>query len=368
MASAINTRTRLQDWIDQSPAPFVIAGPCSAESEKQVVETAIALKKSGMVSAFRAGVWKPRTRPGSFEGVGSAALEWLNAAKKETSLSIVTEVANASHVEEVLRNNVDMIWIGARTTVNPFYVQEIADALKGVNIPVLVKNPLHPEISLWVGALERLEKAGIKQLAAIHRGFYSPKPGIFRNEPHWELSFELRALAPELPILCDPSHIAGDRNLIEEVAQTAMDINFDGLMIESHPNPDTAKSDAKQQITPDHLIDLLRNLVIRKERPENPEAKNKLNAFRKDIEQLDAQIIELLKNRSEYIDAIGKLKKDNDMTAFQLKRWFDMLQNRKKLALEKELDQDMVHELFTVIHKFSVSQQIDQLKKEDQQA
>ena len=226
MSSAINTRTRLQDWIDQSPAPFVIAGPCSAESEEQVVETARALKEGGKVSAFRAGVWKPRTRPGSFEGIGSEALQWLSAARRETGLSIVTEVANAGHVEEVLRHDVDMLWIGARTTVNPFYVQEIADALRGVNIPVLVKNPLHPEMSLWMGALERMDQVGIKQLAAIHRGFYSAQPGIFRNEPHWELSFELRALAPEIPILCDPSHIAGDRELIEEVAQTAMDITL----------------------------------------------------------------------------------------------------------------------------------------------
>ena len=363
MSSAIHKRETLQGWIDQTEAPFVIAGPCSAESQEQVLSIAQSLKADNKVSVFRAGVWKPRTRPGSFEGIGVPALSWLAEAKKQTGLSTITEVANAHHVEEVLKHDIDMLWIGARTTVNPFYVQEIAQALEGVNIPVLVKNPLHADLGLWLGALERFDKAGISQLGAIHRGFFSSNPAPFRNEPRWDLSFELRAEAPELPILCDPSHIAGKREWIKEVSQTAMDIHFDGLMIETHNNPDMALSDASQQVTPETLNTILEGLVIRTESLESEESEKRLLSIRKDIDRLDAEFIALLNNRKDLIDKIGKIKLEDDMTIFQMQRWFEIMRNRENLAEELGVNKSLVHELFNVIHKYSVNQQIDFLKK-----
>lgn len=362
MTSAIYKRENLQSWIDQQEAPFVIAGPCSAESREQLMATAKALKSINKVSVFRAGIWKPRTRPGSFEGVGAEALTWLSEVKKETGLLTTTEVANAQHVEEVLKHDVDMLWIGARTTVNPFYVQEIAEALKGVDIPVLVKNPLHPDLGLWLGALERFDKVGIHQLGAIHRGFYSSNPAPFRNEPRWDLSFELRAQAPDLPILCDPSHIAGNSEWIKEVSQTAMDINFDGLMVESHIDPSVALSDASQQVTPSHLEEIIEELVIRSNKVRSNSSKSELDSLRTKIDLLDHDIVKLLGDRKGLVEKIGQLKLKENMTVFQMQRWFDIMKNRSELAQNIELDKDLVHELFGLIHKYAVNQQIEQLK------
>ena len=256
-----------------------------------------------------------------------------------------------------------MLWIGARTTVNPFYVQEIAEALKGVNIPVLVKNPLHADLGLWIGALERFDKVGVSQLGAIHRGFFSNNPAPFRNEPRWDLSFELRAKAPEIPILCDPSHIAGKREWIKEVSQTAMDINFDGLMIETHNNPDSALSDAEQQITPKTLNSILEGLIIRTENFDSAESEKKLKAIRYEIDRLDSKFISLLNGRKDLINKIGEIKFEDDMTIFQMQRWFEIMRNRENLAEELGVNKSLVHELFNVIHKYSVNQQIDLLKK-----
>jgi len=362
MSSAIHKRETLHSWIDQQAAPFVIAGPCSAESLDQMLNTAKQLAATKRVSVFRAGVWKPRTRPGSFEGVGRDALEWMTEVKAQTGLKTITEVANPKHVEEVLKHDIDMLWVGARTTVNPFYVQEIAQSLAGVNIPVLIKNPLHADVGLWLGALERFYKVGVTQLGAIHRGFYSDKPAPFRNEPRWDLSFDLRVAAPDIPILCDPSHIAGTRSLIKEVTQTAMDINFDGLMIESHNNPAVALSDAQQQLTPDDLENLLRGLVIRKEDFGSEAVQQKLTEMRVQIDGLDHKIVELLNQRKDWIEKVGEIKFKDNMSIFQMQRWFDIMKNREALAQDLGLNKDLIQELFSVIHKYSVNQQIDQLK------
>lgn len=350
-------------WGMTTTEPLVIAGPCSAESEKQVLDTAIQLAATNRVSAFRAGVWKPRTRPGSFEGIGEPALAWLVKAKAATGLPVMTEVANAWHVEAALKQGIDMLWIGARTTVNPFYVQEIAEALRGVDIPVFVKNPIHPELGLWLGALERLSASGITRLAAIHRGFYAVKPAPFRNEPRWELSFELRAHMPELPILCDPSHIAGSRELIRQVSQTALDINLDGLMIESHVSPEIALSDAAQQITPSFLVNMLGQLVLRKEEADEALAMQKIDFIRKNIDQVDDAIIKLLLQRFQEVDAIAHIKREDNITAFQMARWFELMENRKKAGTNLGLDENLLHELYSVIHKYSVNRQIEIINK-----
>ena len=357
MSAAKQQTNVLANWGFSDSEPFVIAGPCSAESEKQMLETARALKQIGQISAMRAGVWKPRTRPGSFEGIGKMALQWLIAAREETGLPVITEVGNATHVEEVLKHHVDMIWIGARTTVNPFYVQEIANALQGVDIPVFVKNPIHPELGLWIGAIERLERAGITKIAAIHRGFYTSQPVPFRNEPKWEMSFELRSRLPELPIICDPSHIAGTRDLIKQVSQTALDINLDGLIIETHPDPVNALSDADQQITPAALKNILESLVVRHEDVEEESVQHKLDEHRLVIDKLDHEIIEKLQSRFAHIEEIGKIKAEDNITIFQLKRWYALVQDRKAFGEIHGLEEEFIHELFSLIHKYSVRTQ-----------
>lgn len=283
---------------------------------------------------------------------------------KETGLPVATEVANAWHVEEVLKHGIDMIWIGARTTVNPFYVQEIADALQGVDIPVLVKNPLHPELGLWIGAIERLERAGISKLAAIHRGFYTTKPSPFRNEPKWELSFELRARLPQLPILCDPSHIAGNRSLLRQVAQTAMDINLDGLMIETHIAPDKALSDASQQVTPENLARLMDSLIIKTEETDEAASQQKLLELRHAIDDLDHDLIKTLSKRFDNVNTIGQIKMEDQITIFQMQRWFEMMNDRKTEGAKYNLD-EFLHELFSIIHKYSVKKQTEIIHKEE---
>ena len=341
--------------------PYLIAGPCSAESENQLLTIAKAVE--GTADIFRAGVWKPRTKPNSFEGIGKDALSWLKTIKQETSLKVVTEVATAKHVELCLESGVDMLWIGARTTVNPFYVQEIAEALRGVDIPVFVKNPIHPELGLWLGAFERLHKVGVKQLAAIHRGFYSYEKVAFRNDPKWEIPIKLREEIRDLPIICDPSHIAGKAALVEDIAQTAMDINLDGLMIETHHNPSAALSDAEQQVTPKELNSIMNNLVLRDTKLRDEEFKGRLLNFRNQIDNFDTKIIELLDNRKQVVKHIANFKNENKLTIFQIDRWFEILNTRKENANLLGVDEQMVEEIFALIHKYSILTQTKIMRK-----
>ena len=341
--------------------PYLIAGPCSAESENQLLTIAKAVE--GTADIFRAGVWKPRTKPNSFEGIGKDALSWLKTIQQETSLKVVTEVATAKHVELCLESGVDMLWIGARTTVNPFYVQEIAEALRGVDIPVFVKNPIHPELGLWLGAFERLHKVGVKQLAAIHRGFYSYEKVAFRNDPKWEIPIKLREEIRDLPIICDPSHIAGKAALVGDIAQTAMDINLDGLMIETHHNPSAALSDAEQQVTPKELNSIMNNLVLRDTKLRDEEFKGRLLNFRNQIDNFDAKIIELLNNRNQVVKHIANFKNENRLTIFQIDRWFEILNTRKENANLLGVDEQMVEEIFALIHKYSILTQTKIMRK-----
>lgn len=347
-----------KNWLPKKREPFLIAGPCSVESESQMLTTARQISDENIASVLRGGVWKPRTKPGSFEGKGIPALKWLKQAGNEINLPVITEVANAFQVEKALEAGIDMLWVGARTTVNPFYVQEIADALKGVDIPVFVKNPIHPEIGLWVGALERFDRAGISNLAAIHRGFFAYKSGPFRNEPKWEISFELKRLMPDLPIICDPSHIAGKRELIQDVCQSALDLSLDGFIIESHCNPEKALSDAKQQITPGELKSIIDNLQYRNAFIEDQQFIAKLEELRSQIDNLDEQILSILKERISIVEDIGHVKELNQVQIFQMRRWFKILENRQDSAEKLGLNKEVVHELFQLIHKYSIDVQI----------
>lgn len=357
MAATKAHTDKINSWFEIRRQPLLVAGPCSAESEDQLLRTARELANSGTVSAIRAGLWKPRTRPDSFEGIGHVGLNWLQSVQMETGLPVATEVANARHVEACLKAGIDILWIGARTTVNPFYVQEIADALRGTDIPVFVKNPIHPDLGLWLGALERLDQAGINKLVAVHRGFYADQSAPYRNEPKWEMSFALRVKAPDVPIICDPSHIAGRRNLIEQVAQTALDIDLDGLMIESHYNPDIALSDAPQQLTPTDLIALMDRLVVRSAHAGGARTHEQLDQLRTKIDGLDEQIVELLSQRMGLVDKIGAVKAEHDISIFQMERWFEVLSKRGIQANDVELNSGFIQELFQVIHKYSVERQ-----------
>ena len=332
--------------------PYLIAGPCSCESEQQLLQ--IATKIQNIADVFRAGIWKPRTKPNSFEGVGEKGLQWLKKVQNEIGLKVATEIATATHVEKCLKADIDMLWIGARTTVNPFYVQEIAEALRGVDIPVFVKNPIHPELGLWMGALERLNKVGITKLAAIHRGFFSYEKTAFRNDPKWEMPIKLREEVSEIPIICDPSHIAGDREMVEEVSQTAMDLNFNGLMIETHHNPNRAWSDAEQQITPNKLYQIITNLVLRKTTTDDDFLNIKLKEFRENIDLLDRKIVSILSNRKKIVKQIAHFKKENKITIFQLERWFEILRLRKEDAVDFGMNKKMIAEIFELIHKYSI--------------
>ena len=337
--------------------PYVIAGPCSAESESQVLKIANDIKL--VTDVFRAGAWKPRTNPNAFEGYGEIAIKWLQKVQSTTGLKVTTEVATPRHVEICLKAGIDMLWIGARTTVNPFYVQEIAESLRGVDIPVFVKNPIHPEIGLWVGALERLNKVGINNLAAIHRGFYSYNESAFRNEPKWELPIKLRREIKDLPIICDPSHIAGKSSLVEDIAQTAMDINLDGLMIETHFNPKFALSDHKQQVTTKQLHKILNNLVLRDTKLRDEAFKDELLQFRNEIDILDHKIIVQLNNRKKIVETIANFKSKNKLTIFQIERWFEIIKTRSLIAKELELDEKMIQDIFELIHKYSIIKQTE---------
>ena len=335
--------------------PVYMAGPCSAETEEQLMKTAIPLAAMG-IRVFRAGIWKPRTRPNTFEGVGTVGLQWLQRVKEETGMLVATEVANVRHVYEALKYGVDIIWIGARTSANPFAVQDIADSLKGVNVPVMVKNPVNPDVDLWIGAIERIHNAGIKRMAAIHRGFSSYDKTLYRNVPQWQVPIELRRRIPNMPIITDPSHICGTRELLFDISQKAMDLNFDGLIIETHCNPDKALSDASQQVTPDGLKNILERLVLR-----DPEVKDELlltlAGLRDQIDKLDDRIINLLEERMQVSEQIGEHKKLNNITILQTKRWDDMLKNRLKLGMRKGLSEEFIIKLFRSIHQESINNQ-----------
>lgn len=333
--------------------PLVIAGPCSAETEEQVMETAKQLAKNG-VKVFRAGIWKPRTKPGGFEGNGIVALPWMKAVKQETGMLTATEVATAKHVEEALEFGVDLLWIGARTTADPFAVQEIADTLKGVDVPILIKNPVNPDLELWIGALQRLNNAGIKRLGAIHRGFSTYDKKLYRNLPQWHIPIELHRRFPELPIICDPSHIAGRRDLISPLCQQAMDLQFDGLIIESHCDPDKAWSDASQQLAPDVLSLVLNNLVIRN----TNQTTESLSELRKQIDEIDMDLMEMLAKRMRVAKEIGIYKREHAMPILQTERYDEIIKKRMETGSAMNLDGEFTKTIFEAIHEESVRQQM----------
>lgn len=333
--------------------PLVIAGPCSAETEEQVMETAKQLAKNG-VKVFRAGIWKPRTKPGGFEGNGIVALPWMKAVKQETGMLTATEVATAKHVEEALEFGVDLLWIGARTTADPFAVQEIADTLKGVDVPILIKNPVNPDLELWIGALQRLNNAGIKRLGAIHRGFSTYDKKLYRNLPQWHIPIELHRRFPDLPIICDPSHIAGRRDLISPLCQQAMDLQFDGLIIESHCDPDKAWSDASQQLAPDVLSLVLNNLVIRN----TNQTTESLSELRKQIDEIDMDLMEMLAKRMRVAKEIGIYKREHAMPILQTERYDEIIKKRMETGSAMNLDGEFTKTIFEAIHEESVRQQM----------
>jgi chorismate mutase len=350
--------TPLNEWLDTKGYPLVISGPCSAETEEQVIETARGLAKIPQVKVFRSGIWKPRTRPSNFEGVGIQGLKWLQHVKAETGLLTTVEVANPTHVEEALRYGVDILWIGARTVVNPFSIQELSEVLRGTDIPVMVKNPLNPDVQLWLGALERLNLVGIKKLMAIHRGFYYYENSAYRNTPMWEIPIELQRLAPNLPIICDPSHISGNKQLLLPVAQKALDLAMAGLMIESHRDPENALTDANQQITPGQVASLLSNLVLRSVSGSR-EFTNKLEGLRREIDKIDAELIDILARRMKIVEDIGQYKRDNNITILQLKRWSDIISDRLDIGVSMGLSREFLLKMLQLVHKESIQKQTE---------
>ncbi len=339
-----------------SKRPVVIAGPCSAETEEQVMETAMDLAKNG-VRIFRAGIWKPRTKPGGFEGVGSVGLTWLQEVKKETGMLVATEVANKQHVEEALNSGVDVLWIGARTSANPFAMQEIADSLVGADVPVLVKNPVNPDLELWIGAMQRIYNAGIRQIGAIHRGFSAYGKHLYRNMPQWHIPIELRRRMPELTLICDPSHIGGKRELVAPLSQQAMDMGFDGLIVESHCDPDSAWSDKSQQVTPEVLNFILNMLVVR----DTTQTTESLTLLRQQIDQIDNDLLEALSKRMRISREIGQYKKEHSMPVVQTGRYDDILNSRAAAAEELGMNGDFMKTVYQAIHEESVRQQIEVL-------
>ncbi|MGX1023756.1 chorismate mutase [Psychroflexus sp. MBR-150] len=354
----MTNQNTFKNWLEafNLEHPLVIAGPCSAETEDQVLKIAHQLKNTD-TSVMRAGIWKPRTKPGNFEGVGKIGLDWLKKAKAETGLKIATEVANKTHVDLALEADVDVLWIGARSTVSPFIVQDIADALKGTDKIVLVKNPVNPDLSLWLGAVERLHKADIPNLGVIHRGFSTYEKTRYRNNPEWQLAVDLQNEFPDLPLIVDPSHIAGRRDIIFDICQTALDLNYDGIMVETHHLPDEAWSDAAQQITPEALDQMTKVLKIRKEHSEANEFKNKLNTLRTKIDVIDHQIINQLGKRMKIADEIGTLKKKNNVAILQTKRWNEILDKMIKEGTENGLSEDFVTKFLKAIHQESIAHQ-----------
>lgn len=349
----------IKSWLPNIDNPLLIAGPCSLESEEQALETAKLLVKDKRVFVYRGGVWKPRTRPGSFEGVGSIGLKWLQMVREETGLPVGTEVANAQHTEEALKAGLDVLWIGARSTASPFVVQEIADVVKGSDAVIMIKNPVNPDAQLWMGAVERIYQAGIKNIVAIHRGFTPFSETKYRNYPNWQTVIELRRMMPNLPIICDPSHIAGKREWLFEISQKAFDMGMEGLMIESHRDPSCALSDAAQQLTPADLAKLLDRLVIRHENANNPDFETQLDVLRNRIDAIDAELLETLSSRVEIVKQIGKYKRDNNVTALQINRWTQLMENRVNLGKKLDLNETFVKILFQLIHEDSVRMQTE---------
>ncbi len=338
---------------------LTIAGPCSAESEEQILQTASQIVDMTDVKVFRAGVWKPRTRPNSFEGVGEKAFPWLKKIKEQYGLLIACEVATPQHTKKALENGIDILWIGARTTSNPFSVSEIAQVLKGTNIPVMVKNPVNPDIGLWLGALERLHKSGLSKLAAVHRGFYPFEQTKLRNIPKWEMAIELKSECPSMPLIADPSHMAGNTEFIQSLAQKALDLNYNGLMLETHINPSMALSDAQQQLTPVQLKNLLENLVYKLPEVTDSNTSHILETFREQIDSIDYQLLELLAQRMDIVRKIGVYKKERKITIFQLRRWIEIMQTRGEFAGKANLSSNFVKQLLRLIHKESIREQTD---------
>lgn len=347
---------QFQPLSEKKERPYIIAGPCSAETESQVLTTAKALAEQN-IDLYRAGIWKPRTRPGSFEGVGKEGLRWMKRVKEETGLKVTTEVAKADHVYQALKYGIDVLWLGARTTVNPFSVQEVADAIDGMDIPVLIKNPINPDYKLWVGAIERIYKAGVRKIGVIHRGFSFHGETKFRNVPRWQIAIELKREFPDLMMICDNSHICGRRDLLHQVAQEAMDLNYDGLMTEVHPRPDEAWSDAKQQITPDTFKALVDSLVIRKETSTNAEYLHHIDDLRQKIDELDDDLIKLLGQRMAVAEKIGEYKKRNNIAILQTSRWNEILDQTMEKARQHGLSKACMDVILRAIHQESIDRQ-----------
>lgn len=354
----MNSNQTIPNWLDQyqNNKPFIIAGPCSAETEEQVLEIAHELKDSN-VSVFRAGIWKPRTRPGGFEGVGEIGLKWLQKAKAETGLQMAIEVANAHHVKLALEHDIDILWIGARTTVNPFAVQEIADALQNTNKIVLVKNPVNPDLALWIGGVERLIQANIKNIGVVHRGFSTYEKTKYRNNPEWQIAIDFKNRFPHIPMLIDPSHITGKREMVFQVTQEALDLNYEGMIIETHCNPDKAWSDAAQQVTPNQLKKILSDVVIRKITDDADDYQIKLAMLRKQIDDFDNKLIDLLGNRMKIVENIGELKKEKNVAILQNNRWNEILEKMKSNGADKGLNEEFITKIFKAIHQESISHQ-----------
>ncbi|HVX24814.1 MAG TPA: chorismate mutase [Parafilimonas sp.] len=357
MMEATEAKTKDATQAVWNKRPLIISGPCSAETEEQVLETAVRLHKTGKVDMLRAGIWKPRTRPGSFEGIGTKGLPWLQKAKQVTGMPVAVEVATGKQVEDALHFEIDVLWIGARTTVNPFSVQEVADALRGVDVPVLIKNPINPDLELWTGAVERVAKAGIKQIGLIHRGFSSYGNTEYRNAPMWHLAIEMKRRNPGMMIINDPSHICGRRDILLDVAQKAIDLDYDGLMIESHIDPDHAWSDAKQQVTPEKLAEMLGSIRWRKEDVASEEFHATMEKLRQQINQLDDELMQILGQRMKVADEIGKYKKANNITILQTNRWNSILERAYVKGEKLGLSREFITKYFDAIHMESINHQ-----------
>jgi len=355
MEQAIETKKGVEALLQKRP--LIISGPCSAETEEQVIQTATRLAATGKVDILRAGIWKPRTRPGSFEGIGTKGLPWLQQAKKESGLPVAVEVATAKQVEDALHFGVDVLWIGARTTVNPFSVQDVADALKGADVPVLIKNPINPDLELWIGAVERVANAGIKNIGLIHRGFSSYGNTEYRNAPMWHLAIEMKRRNPGMLLINDPSHICGRRDILMDVAQKAIDLDFDGLIIESHIDPDNAWSDAKQQVTPERLGEMISSIVWRMEEIDSEELHAVMEKMRQQINQLDDELLQLIGQRMKVADKIGQYKKDNNITILQTNRWNAILERAYERGEKLGLSQEFITKYFDAVHMESINHQ-----------
>ena len=355
MEQAIETKKGVEALLQKRP--LIISGPCSAETEEQVVQTATRLAATGKVDILRAGIWKPRTRPGSFEGIGTKGLPWLQQAKKESGLPVAVEVATAKQVEDALHFGVDVLWIGARTTVNPFSVQDVADALKGADVPVLIKNPINPDLELWIGAVERVANAGIKNIGLIHRGFSSYGNTEYRNAPMWHLAIEMKRRNPGMLLINDPSHICGRRDILMDVAQKAIDLDFDGLIIESHIDPDNAWSDSKQQVTPERLGEMISSIVWRTETIDSEELHAVMEKMRQQINQLDDELLQLIGQRMKVADKIGQYKKDNNITILQTNRWNAILERAYQRGDKLGLSQEFITKYFDAVHMESINHQ-----------